>query len=202
MTIFLTKQQKEIVKQLDKKGISMIAGGIASGKSVILGYYLARELTKFRWLGWFRKKKDFLIFTKQVNTEQYSLIKSFAMLGLKFKVIGGAIFYKNKPRIIIMEYPHRNFEYDELIVDKVNDIKEIEFRAFKRDKNILIGNPEDAWFKTKCDNIYNLSILDNPYLAEEYLEALKELPTGEYDRYVKGDWNYKKEPKDDTISDK
>jgi hypothetical protein len=38
------------------------------------------------------------------------------------------------------------------------------------------------------------TILDNPYIPEEYKESLKNLPPTEYDRFVKGLWNFLEDP--------
>jgi hypothetical protein len=39
------------------------------------------------------------------------------------------------------------------------------------------------------------TIMDNPFASEEYKESLKNLPKEEYDRYVKGEWDFVDNPK-------
>jgi hypothetical protein len=40
-----------------------------------------------------------------------------------------------------------------------------------------------------------LTILDNPFVPEAYKESLKKLPKEEYDRFVKGEWNFIDNPR-------
>ncbi len=195
MKIRLTKKQKEFHNIIKNNGTHMLAGGIASGKTFAINSYMAHELTRFKWFGWFRKKTTFMVLTRKPRIHVQTLMTHLNMFGMKFKRIGNSIFYKDKPRILVTEHGNRGFEYDELVVDGINNFNSLELNAFKKDKNILAGQPENSWFKDKCDTITSINISDNPFMSPEYIEALKELDDDNYNYWVKGDWNMKKEDK-------
>lgn len=78
---------------------------------------------------------------------------------------------------------------------------------------LLTCNPDKNWVKTKFydpwsngqigqaeypdyEKFFFLQSLpsDNPYCSAEYLESLKNMPESEYNRFVKGDWNFVDNP--------
>ena len=62
-------------------------------------------------------------------------------------------------------------------------------------------NPTQNWVKDKIYNLWKLGtlpinwlyipskIFDNPYITDEYIEALKSMPSYEYEVFVNGDWD-------------
>jgi phage terminase large subunit len=71
---------------------------------------------------------------------------------------------------------------------------------------LLTCNPDNNWVKTKWYEPWAEGKLkapfyfqqalpgDNPYNSKEYLESLENLPEAEYQRYVKGNWEYGGDP--------
>lgn len=67
-------------------------------------------------------------------------------------------------------------------------------------------NPTDNWVKDQfynpyrdgtlpVDTFFQLSLpSDNPFNSKEYMEMLETLPEAEYNRYVKGNWDYGDDP--------
>ena len=71
---------------------------------------------------------------------------------------------------------------------------------------LLTTNPADNWVKRVFydpwkDGVLKppyfylpANIFDNPYIPQEYLESIKNLPPKEYRRFVEGDWSQSDEP--------
>ncbi len=71
---------------------------------------------------------------------------------------------------------------------------------------LLTCNPDNNWVKFKFYDPWAEGKLkapfyfqqalpaDNPYNSKEYLEGLEQLPEAEYERYVKGNWEYGGDP--------
>ncbi len=102
-------------------------------------------------------------------------------------------------------------------IDEANEIVELAYNTLLtrvgRWNNDIIQpfifmtcNPSQSWIKSKFYNkwedgtletpYYFLPALptDNPYLGEEYIKQLEYLPEAEYQRYVKGNWDYSDDP--------
>ena len=190
--IHLTKQQKAFYKmQKNRKGSFLVGGPLASGKSTALHYCLLKEMTKFQWFGWFRKKSKTLLYCKNTAIATQSFLKHADMFGIKVSVIGYTVFYKDKPRIYIIDIPmcSRSLERDICVIDNINSTVEMQFRGMKAKKNLLSAYPEDKWFKSIPRTDLNLT--ENPYLSPEYLNALDDLPNKEIKKYIEGNWDYK-----------
>ena len=82
-----------------------------------------------------------------------------------------------------------------------------EFAGFRIKPIIFTDfNPTNNWVKTRYyDKYVNNSLpsnvffqlslpSDNPFLTKEYLQSLEGLPEAEYNRYVKGNWDYSDDP--------
>ena len=71
---------------------------------------------------------------------------------------------------------------------------------------LLTTNPADNWVKRVFYDPWKNGVLkppyfylpanifDNPYIPQEYLESIKNLPPKEYRRFVEGDWSQSDEP--------
>lgn len=71
---------------------------------------------------------------------------------------------------------------------------------------LLTCNPSNGWVKDVFYDPWSENTLDppyyfeqalakdNPFISDEYLKALEELPENEYNRYVLGNWDYNDDP--------
>lgn len=108
----------------------------------------------------------------------------------------------------------RGLEINGAGLDEVNELQEVTF--YKVQERIgswnqaegnppivclATCNPANNWVKTLIYERYknntlppkwsyiSSKITDNPYLSEDYLDSLKELPHVQYQRFVEGDWD-------------
>jgi len=91
-----------------------------------------------------------------------------------------------------------------LIITRVGQWKNIEYNI--PPKILLNCNPANNWVKRIFYNpwvegkikppFYFLQALphDNPFITKEYLDSLENLPDNEYQRYVKGNWEFSDDP--------
>lgn len=102
-------------------------------------------------------------------------------------------------------------------IDEANEIAEKAFNIIMarigRQNNggifgfiLLTCNPDNNWVLTRFYEPFSKGQLqspyyfiqalakDNPFLSNEYLEALNDLPEVEFNRYVLGDWRYSDDP--------
>jgi hypothetical protein len=108
----------------------------------------------------------------------------------------------------------RGLEVNGAGLDEVNELQELTFykvqerigswnKAKGKPPIVCLAtcNPSNNWVKTIIYEKYRSNTLperwsyipskitDNPYIPEEYLESLKELPPIQYQRFVEGDWD-------------
>jgi len=109
----------------------------------------------------------------------------------------------------------KGLEITGAVLEEANEIEEKGFSIIKtrigrmRNKELgikpfilLTCNPDNNWVKdvffdpwdngTLKEPYFYLPALpkDNPFLDQDYLDTLEELPEAEHERYVKGNWNY------------
>lgn len=111
----------------------------------------------------------------------------------------------------------RGFELTAAMMDEANEIAEEAFnimmlrigRCNKHNEPqyiILTTNPDDNWVKTRFYEPWEAGRLeppyyflpalakDNPSLPKEYMDATEDLPEEEYQRFVRGNWNFSNDP--------
>jgi predicted phage terminase large subunit-like protein len=111
----------------------------------------------------------------------------------------------------------RGLEVNGFGIDELNEIQKVTFnKCIERAgswqgsancpiKILATCNPSDNWVKEDFYDKWDTNelphnwayvpskITDNPHISKEYLESLKSLPEDDYEQFVNGNWNLKRE---------
>lgn len=181
-----------------RKSLSVIRRNtIPSFKKILRDYGDPKrcELNKAEWTYFYTNGSELLFVEGDIGSDpdlnKFRGFEATIILLEEANEMAEAVFYKAIERT--GQWMNNEYNIPPLVILTCNPDKNwVKTKFYDPWQNGQLGNPEFPDFE-KFFFIQSLP-QDNPYNSKMYLESLKAFPPAQYNRFVKGDWNFSDNP--------